>query len=132
MRLLRKEKGFSLVELVIVVVIIGILATFAMPTYRNTQKKVLVNEAQSNLKLVRAAERIYRMETGGYIGCADTATVNNNLKLSIPGSSKWSYKVVGASASAFTAKAKGAGAASGEVWCIKQDTEQPYSSSCSW
>lgn len=90
------QRAFSLVELIVVVIIIGILASIAMPNYLHTQERALDNEAKANLKLIQAAEKIYRMEEGFYYpfsGTADTTQINTDLKLSIPGSSKWSYSI---------------------------------------
>lgn len=89
-------RSFTLVELIIVVIIIGILATFAMPAFRVTQERALDNEAKANLKLIQAAQKIYRMEMGSYYppsgSTSDIATINQNLKLSLT-ATNWTYSV---------------------------------------
>ena len=59
----------------IVVLIIGILAAIAVPSYVRTQERARVSEAIVALKLIRAGEQIYQGEYGGYYG-ADTAAGN--------------------------------------------------------
>ena len=83
----RLFKGFTLIELIAIVVIIGILAAIAYPRYQKTKERALGREAVSNLRLILAAERIHRMNNGKY--WPDTAwtnsmvDINQNLKLSL-------------------------------------------------
>lgn len=130
------KQAFTLVEVIITVVILGILVSFAMPAYRVTQERALDKEAKANLKLIRAGERIYRIETDNsiYISCADTSAVNSDLKLSIPTDSpNWNYKVnvTTGPPPTFTGKAQ-RNTTSGRVWCIAQNTDEPYQTGCSW
>lgn len=87
--------GFTLAEVIIVVIIIGILATFAMPQYVKIQEKGLDNEAKANLVLIQAAENLYNTESNVFYGSADHAELNTNLNLSLPptdmGEQKWNY-----------------------------------------
>ncbi|MEI6831897.1 MAG: prepilin-type N-terminal cleavage/methylation domain-containing protein [Candidatus Omnitrophota bacterium] len=93
--------GFTLLELIIVVVIIGIMAALAMPQYNKTKERVLQKEAIANIKLIAAAEKIYRMEAGGYLGCycynpthcANAGYGCNALLHLSLSTSKWNYWV---------------------------------------
>ncbi len=118
------RKGFTLVELIIVVVIIGILATFAMPQFAKTKERTLDKEAQANLKLIQAAEKIYRMENdlGTYYpgGAAtnDITAINDNLKLSLPASNtNWTYAVTATDPATANATATRVGSGA-RVWTI--------------
>jgi prepilin-type N-terminal cleavage/methylation domain-containing protein len=82
------EKGFTLIELVVVMVIIGIFATISFTHYVSAREKVLDKEAVSNLKLIRDGERICKVETGSYYpssgSVTDIGTINTNLSLMLP------------------------------------------------
>lgn len=70
------REGFTLMELIVVIVIVGILAALAAPIYTKTKEKALDREAVSALKLIQAAEKIYRMEQGFYFPCVDNSYPN--------------------------------------------------------
>lgn len=105
----KKDRGFTLIELLIVIIIIGILAAVALPQFNKTKEHALGKEAIANLKLIAAAEKIYRMEnennyyypsSGNLTNISD---INTNLKLSLT-EANWDYGVVGGESS-FTAYA---------------------------
>lgn len=55
----RAQEGFSLVELMVVVAIIGILAAIAIPNYMNMQLKAKRAELPGNVDGIRSAEMAY-------------------------------------------------------------------------
>ncbi|MBX2867823.1 MAG: prepilin-type N-terminal cleavage/methylation domain-containing protein [Acidiferrobacterales bacterium] len=55
----RKQSGFTLIELVITVTILGILASFAIPAYKDHTIKSRVSEASSIFNQVKAAYTIH-------------------------------------------------------------------------
>jgi type IV pilus assembly protein PilA len=66
----RNSKGFTLIELMIVVAIIGILAAIAIPNFVNFQLKAKTAEAKSNLGSIRLCEETYMSENDVYFPCA--------------------------------------------------------------
>ena len=68
-----KENGFTLIELMIVVGIIGILAGIAIPAYQNQIEKGRRSDCQANM--TAAANAMERFRTGAGQGSYDTATV---------------------------------------------------------
>ena len=64
--LLGRKIGFTLTELLIVVIIIGVLATLALPMLVKTLEKAKVGEATSNLNLIRTGQKIYFLEWGEF------------------------------------------------------------------
>ncbi len=127
-------QGFTVLELIVVLVIIGILAALGLANFASPKEQALEREAQANLKLISSAEKIYRMEIGGYVNCSNTSTLNTYLRLMIPGSdTNWKYRVTGASASVFSAAAqRTSGPYSGShLFCIDQVLDNATNSSCS-
>ncbi|MDD5596054.1 MAG: hypothetical protein PHY94_07435, partial [Candidatus Omnitrophica bacterium] len=62
------KKSFALMELIITIVIVGILATIAVPIYRNTIEDAEAKVCQANLKVLDAALNIYVMENDAMPG----------------------------------------------------------------
>jgi prepilin-type N-terminal cleavage/methylation domain-containing protein len=78
---MRKNKGFTLVELVVVVMILGILAAVAAPKLLGTSKRATDNGAKQTLAVVRDAIERYAAEHGGTLPGADgnQATLKTDL-----------------------------------------------------
>ncbi len=53
------SKGFTLLEIMIVIVILGILATLSIPRFAQTSDRAFVASMQSDLNRVRGAQEIY-------------------------------------------------------------------------
>jgi len=107
-----QNRAVTLTEVLTVIIIIGILAALALPQFTATRERALSKEAKANLKLIDAAERIYRMEMGFYYPHytqtnpeSDPAQINSNLRLVLT-ESNWDYRVESRNSSAnFTAYA---------------------------
>ncbi|MFA6358107.1 MAG: prepilin-type N-terminal cleavage/methylation domain-containing protein [Candidatus Omnitrophota bacterium] len=92
------NKGFNLVELIVVLVIVGIIITFAAPQFGVTKERALDKEAKATVALIQAAERIYKMEAGFYYPPAAStsvvADINTWLKLDLSAAApSWTYAV---------------------------------------
>jgi len=101
-RMKRLRRGFSLLEVMIVVVIIGILATLAYPSLEGYLQRSKQTEAKVGLSAVYTAQKIYFAINQTY---ADSLS-NLDVQLETGGSSRYSITLTGSSSS-FTATAKG-------------------------
>jgi type IV pilus assembly protein PilA len=63
----RKQEGFTLIELMIVVAIIGILAAIAIPNFLQYQMKSRQAEAKTNLGAIRTSEISFQAERSCYL-----------------------------------------------------------------
>ena len=75
----KRVSGFTIMELMIVVVIIGVLAALALPSYRIQMLKMKNQEAVRILMAVWEAQIDYKRETGSY-----TWDIPNDLDIDIP------------------------------------------------
>ena len=68
---LRRNEGFTLIELMIVVAIIGILAAIAIPNFLNYQCKAKQSEAKQSLGTIAKSQEAYLAEYDTYADNVD-------------------------------------------------------------
>ena len=98
LKLRKKTKGFTLIELMIVVAIIGILAAIAIPNFLRYQAKSKQSEAKANLGAIFTSEVSYKSEK-------DVYGTRANLDWSPTGNTRYAYSVTNATTTLFTAQA---------------------------
>jgi len=128
----KSPRGVTLIELIIVIVIIGILVTLGISQLFGPREQALSREALVNLKLIAAAEKIYRLEQTFYVPAANTGLTNQRLRLSLPVTNpNWNYKVSQADSTSFTGKAQRV-LKPNVVLCVNQTAEDPYYCNGTW
>ncbi len=75
------SKGFTLVELIIVIVIVGILSIVAVPVYKGYTKKAMGTEAKALLGSIMTAEKVYLAEYGHYKFVEDIVNYDKDLDI---------------------------------------------------
>jgi len=117
---IKGNKGFTLIELMIVVAIVGILAAIAIPNFLNYQAKAQQSEAKVNLGAIFTNMVAYSAENttgaGGY-----TAATLGNIGFTTSGATRYSYSIGSIAATTFLAAATGnSGRINGDIWTINQ------------
>jgi type IV pilus assembly protein PilA len=101
MKLRKKDEGFTLIELMIVVAIIGILAAIAIPNFLRYQAKTKQSEAKTNLGSIFTSQVTYFGEEDTYAGTV------GNLGWAPEGTTRYAYSVTTGSVTQFTGEARG-------------------------
>ena len=66
-KLNRKDEGFSLIELLIVVAIIGIIAAIAVPQLMNAMDRGRQRRSMADMRNIATANGTFRVDTGNYV-----------------------------------------------------------------
>lgn len=102
-------KGFTLMELMVVVIIVGVIAAFAIPNYSKSVQKAHERDMLVHLTSIHAANLLYRSYDGDYwdTGGADQdlAAINSTLSINIIANSGTTYNYNSADGSGYTATA---------------------------
>jgi len=101
------RRGFTLTELMVVTVIIGITAAMSVPSLQRAIEQSRADIAGANLRAIWAAQRLYWLENHDY---ADTTTLRDiglvdKEIVSVSGVGGYTYDVPNRTATAFTATA---------------------------
>ena len=80
------KESYTLAEVMIVIIIVSILAGFAIPQYQQTMERSYEKSAVMDLRSLTSSQEVYKIENGGYWvpgAIANTATINSTLRLNL-------------------------------------------------
>jgi prepilin-type N-terminal cleavage/methylation domain-containing protein len=90
---MQKENGFSLIELLMVVAIVGIIAALAIPNLQKARQNAEAGSAIQSLRTITTAEHLYYRKTGKYGTLADL-TPEGTIDIALQNGSKSNYSFV--------------------------------------
>ena len=100
---LNQNKGFTLLEIIIVIIIVGVLASLALPRFFNTVEYSRSTEAFASMAALRGSmERCY-LQSGNMASCTNVSTLdvedpqnspNNHFTYSLAQSASNAYSIV--------------------------------------
>jgi len=117
----RGEQGFTLIELMVVVLIIAILIAIAIPTFLGARQKAQDRAAQSNLRNALTAAKTAYVDTQDYTS-GNLASIEPSLTFLASGTASTSQGQISVNAIAADTIVLAAKSASGKCWYIKDDT----------
>ena len=77
------RKAFTMVELIIVMVIMGIMAGFSIPNFTKTINRARSRDAVLNMNIIHASNVLYRVRNGVDLAAANLVAINTALNLNI-------------------------------------------------
>jgi prepilin-type N-terminal cleavage/methylation domain-containing protein len=101
-----KRRAFSLVELTVAIVVLGVLCSVGIPRFQQSLEQSRADIAGANLRAVWSAQRLYWLQNRAYAPDLNTLLSANLIDPSLTTlTAPYSYSVTSASESGFTATA---------------------------
>lgn len=111
----RSEGGFTLIELVVVLAILGILIALAVPRYLGARRSALIAEGDNTLQELKTLAWAYYQQYGSWAGIVDSATMATTFGFVPPGTSCFAFGTPGGAAASIAMTATTPGPASRPV-----------------
>lgn len=119
------SRGVTLIELMIVIIVVAVLASIAIPSYRQYVLRSHRTEAKAALMNVAAAQEKFYLQNNTYTEALEDAPPAG---LGIPGTTENGYYTItidaGADAASFTARAAPAGGQAQDTKCVSFTIDQ--------
>jgi prepilin-type N-terminal cleavage/methylation domain-containing protein len=130
------RRGMSMIEVVIVVVISGIVASVGFANYTNFTEKNRGKNAETNLSVIFNAEKRYKLSNNEYFNCAGCPVTDINKALDIFIDDPYFTYTIIADANDFSAvaarTAQGNGPCTGKTVSITDDNSTPQKDCVAW
>jgi prepilin-type N-terminal cleavage/methylation domain-containing protein len=115
--LLLRRKGFSLIEMLVAIVVIGVLTAIALPVYSKYVARSRQADAKVQLVAIRQAQEIYKFQYGTYTSATGSLSGWKGT------AGRYTFAITAAGANSFSARAAGNidGDATNDEWTMDQD-----------
>lgn len=119
---IQRIRGFTLIELMIVVAVIGILSAIAYPSYSEYVQRSRIAEATANLSEMRIRQERFFQDNRTYAGAGTTCGAV------LPVTDSFGYACVAATANTYVVTATGGASVNGFAFTINQDNARTTTS----
>lgn len=92
----RGDKGFTLIEILIVVVIVAILAAISVPIYIEYVKSARASDAKTTINAIWQAAQVFYQDKGDWPSTVEELEQEKYLEIASSTALQWTFSIVGA------------------------------------